>query len=203
MARFLLAKQGVFHTIQGEGALLGLPMVFIRLAGCSVGCPECDTDYAADRRVELSELLSEVSRHLYGATRWVWITGGEPTDQDLPELMRGLHTLPCKVAVATSGIREVGRGFCRDGADFLSVSPHDPATWVQRTCDQVNFVAGLNGRRLTDYDDILSHYEREISHKYVTPCDGKPETMRECLQWVRCHSGWKLGIQAHKVWGLP
>ncbi|HEV8642746.1 MAG TPA: 7-carboxy-7-deazaguanine synthase QueE, partial [Methylomirabilota bacterium] len=38
----------VFYSIQGEGATAGLPAVFVRLQGCSVGCRWCDTKYSWD-----------------------------------------------------------------------------------------------------------------------------------------------------------
>lgn len=37
---YLLAPEGVFWTLQGEGALQGTPMAFVRLAGCSVKCKQ-------------------------------------------------------------------------------------------------------------------------------------------------------------------
>ena len=36
----------VFRSFQGEGLLLGRRQVFVRLAGCSVGCRYCDTEWA-------------------------------------------------------------------------------------------------------------------------------------------------------------
>jgi len=36
----------VFRSWQGEGLLLGRRMVFVRLAGCTVGCRYCDTAWA-------------------------------------------------------------------------------------------------------------------------------------------------------------
>ncbi|MEO0541875.1 MAG: 7-carboxy-7-deazaguanine synthase QueE, partial [Cyanobacteria bacterium P01_A01_bin.105] len=32
-----------FHSLQGEGTWAGTSAFFIRLAGCDVGCPWCDT----------------------------------------------------------------------------------------------------------------------------------------------------------------
>ncbi len=34
----------MFETIQGEGAHTGIPSIFVRLQGCPVGCPWCDTN---------------------------------------------------------------------------------------------------------------------------------------------------------------
>ena len=33
----------VFSSLQGEGIYTGLPMTFVRLGSCSMGCRYCDT----------------------------------------------------------------------------------------------------------------------------------------------------------------
>src|SRR5438552_1906933 len=118
--RYALAANGVFWTIQGEGALLGEPMVFVRLAGCSVGCAECDTDYAVARRIGVEDLLKEIQHTVppqSTLTRpWVWLTGGEPTDQNIEPLVELLRTTGFRVALATAGIRVIPPNF----VDWLS-----------------------------------------------------------------------------------
>ena len=58
-----LASQGVYWTIQGEGHFVGEPMVFIRLAGCSVGCPKCDTNYKPVREATVDEIAHFIQPH--------------------------------------------------------------------------------------------------------------------------------------------
>jgi 7-carboxy-7-deazaguanine synthase len=96
-----------FFSIQGEGATAGLPAVFIRLQGCSVGCAWCDTRYSWDtgggRQADVAALVEEAASH---PCRRVVVTGGEPLesplfDQLLSELVAGQFT----IEVETSGTR--------------------------------------------------------------------------------------------------
>lgn len=209
MSTLPLAPDGVFWTIQGEGALRGTPMVFIRLAGCSVGCAGCDTDYRVAERVSVDEILARVlklqKRPAY-YPHWVWITGGEPTDHDLVPLIDGLRATQNNPALATSGVRSTL------GLDvaFLSVSPHSIDRWAQRGGTELKVVPGLNGMRL---DDVLK-VQHNFVHRYVQPLwhqtangpekDGAAtaESLRECVEFVLAHPDWTLTDQGHKGWGL-
>ena len=46
LAALSLPVVETFHSLQGEGLHAGRSAFFIRLAGCDVGCPWCDTKHS-------------------------------------------------------------------------------------------------------------------------------------------------------------
>lgn len=105
-----LAVHSIFQTIQGEGPFCGVPCVFVRLAGCNLQCPACDTDYTSNRQfMSTAEVVNEVSRLSVGDMRGnslVVITGGEPFRQDLYLLFRYLMAAGFYVQVESNGTLE-------------------------------------------------------------------------------------------------
>jgi 7-carboxy-7-deazaguanine synthase len=187
-----IARQGVYRSVQGEGALLGEPTTFVRLAGCSVGCAGCDTDYRPHRGATEAEVVAEVLA-VAGTARWAWITGGEPTDQHIAPLVAALRDAGLLVAVATAGVRPC------PPCDWVSVSPHAPGRPAQWHGHEVKLVSGLNG---LDLDACDPRDYPAFPHRYVVPCAGKAGELEKCRAWVDRHPGWRLGVQAHKLWRL-
>ena len=48
MERFLYVHE-IFPSFQGEGTLVGVPQVFVRLSGCNLRCSYCDSPEAWER----------------------------------------------------------------------------------------------------------------------------------------------------------
>jgi len=132
----------IFCSIQGEGLYVGERQVFVRLAGCKVGCTYCDTHesrtatprckvygdgevaaipnpvtvrWAAEEACRLVERFSPV--------KTVSITGGEPLEQSafagkLAEILKS-HNL--SVHLETNGIEVRGLEDVMENVDVISM----------------------------------------------------------------------------------
>lgn len=92
----------VWETLQGEGPLAGTPAVFVRLAGCDLRCPGCDTDYTSRRiRYSVGGLLAAVKS--FRGSGLVVFTGGEPLRQGLAPAIGELLRHDYTVQIETNG----------------------------------------------------------------------------------------------------
>lgn len=100
-----LDVHSIFPTIQGEGPFVGQPAIFIRLAGCNLQCPLCDTDYTEGRsRLSIPAIYDTVLENQHSFRPLIVITGGEPFRQaNLSQLVRFLIGKDFRVQIETNG----------------------------------------------------------------------------------------------------
>jgi 7-carboxy-7-deazaguanine synthase len=94
----------IFHSIQGEGRLLGTPSVFIRTSGCNLRCVWCDTPYtswqAEGEERSLKRIVAKVAAFL---PRHVVITGGEPLlAKQMVELSAAIKEMGAHITIETA-----------------------------------------------------------------------------------------------------
>ena len=111
----------IFHSIQGEGLLAGVPSIFIRTSGCNLRCHWCDTPYASWKPEGPEMSIEEILKKL---TEWncdhVVLTGGEPMiTPDLPELATVLRKQKKHITIETAGTIPPNGIPC----DLASISP--------------------------------------------------------------------------------
>ncbi|OIR18705.1 7-carboxy-7-deazaguanine synthase [mine drainage metagenome] len=111
----------IFHSIQGEGELTGVPSVFVRTSGCNLRCAWCDTPYASwnpeGAVMTVDSIVAEVGRHACGH---VVLTGGEPmVAPQIVELATELKMLGYHITIETAGTLPPGGIAC----DLASISP--------------------------------------------------------------------------------
>lgn len=71
----------IFKSIEGEGIRAGMPVTFIRLAGCNLRCSYCDTKYSYNEEANNAEIITPymiIERVKSMGCPNVTITGGEP-----------------------------------------------------------------------------------------------------------------------------
>ena len=91
----------IFHSIQGEGLMMGVPTTFVRTVGCNLRCEWCDTQYSMDGGEEMS--LDAIMDRI-GDVKHVCVTGGEPMLQpEMPELLGRLISAGKQVVLETNG----------------------------------------------------------------------------------------------------
>ena len=215
----------VYDSLQGEGVLTGLPMTILRLHGCAVGCPFCDTreTWAVDaenRRNSLADVLganplycemscSEIAHFLrsnYGHIKWVLLTGGEPAQQDLTGLVNALHDAGFKVALETSG---TATGHMGVPVDWVCVSPKinmpgglDVLPEVVNQADEIKFVVG----KPADLDKLMELLNRcnlkTGAQVCLQPMSTNERATAFCIQTVMEKGDWRLSLQTHKFMKL-
>ena len=102
----------IFHSLQGEGATIGTPTVFLRLALCNLACSWCDTKYTwdwehFDYKSEVVSLDIERVKDAILAFNCphLVITGGEPLLQqkELVPLIASMKAAGFYCEVETNG----------------------------------------------------------------------------------------------------
>lgn len=213
----------LYPSIQGEGCLTGVPMTIVRLHGCGVGCPWCDTKETwrarpEDRREALADALgrsplwAEADAAALAASvaafppRWALVTGGEPAEQDLRPLADALHARGLHAALETSGTA----GGCLGAPfDWVTVSPKADMPGGRPVLADVVAMADEVKQVVTGESDVAALEALLIAAPPKAGCV-------VCLQPVSRSSkatalcvtacserGWRLSVQVHTYLGLP
>lgn len=85
----LFSVNEIFVSIQGEGPSAGMPAIFIRLAGCNLNCPFCDTKHDVRMTLTTQEIVKAV-KCFKNQPQLLVITGGEPFLQPINLLVDAL-----------------------------------------------------------------------------------------------------------------
>lgn len=211
----------IFQTIQGEGVFTGLPAIFVRLQGCPVGCPWCDTRHtwvvdparevgsdAVLNRSNESDCWSKMSTEAILASferlgyraRHVVITGGEPCLYDLQALSAALVAAGYQVQIETSGTSEIKT----HDSTWVTVSPKigmkGGLPVLRSALERANEIKHpvATERHIEELDALLATATlREDVVIALQPISQKPRATE--LAMATCIArNWRLSIQTHK-----
>ena len=189
----------IFHSVQGEGAWMGVNAFFIRLAGCDVHCPWCDQKeswttkpYAQQSVRRLGSLAKQANPAI------VIITGGEPLMHDLQPLTQELRELGLRIHLETSGAYPFSGQF-----DWVTFSPKP----FKIPHDSIYFHANELKVIVANAEDL--HWAEEQGNKvhpttlkYLQPEWNSPHSQSLIMDYVLQHPDWRISLQSHKFLGV-
>jgi 7-carboxy-7-deazaguanine synthase len=110
----------IFYSVQGEGTLVGVPSVFVRVTGCNLRCVWCDTPYTSWKPEGLETSMAGICARVEAyKARHVVVTGGEPMMfAEVVPLTEALRGLGLHITVETAGTV-----FHPVQCDLMSISP--------------------------------------------------------------------------------
>lgn len=184
-----------FHSIQGEGAWTGSNAFFIRLAGCDVGCPWCDTKDSWNARCHPQRPIADLITEAKAANpAIVVITGGEPLLHNLSSLSTGLKAAGLRVHLETSGAHFFSGSF-----DWITLSPKQfkrPHESIYPQVSELKVVV-TNRSDLQWAEDQATKIPLDAV-QFLQPAWGTPDSYSLIFDYVLSHSEWRISLQTHK-----
>ncbi|MEM1369360.1 MAG: 7-carboxy-7-deazaguanine synthase QueE [Cyanobacteria bacterium P01_H01_bin.15] len=188
-----------FHSLQGEGAFSGVNAFFIRLAGCTVGCPWCDQKetWSAKRspRVALADITQLAADARPGI---VVVTGGEPLMHDLDPLAQSLHQHNLRCHLETSGAYPISGTW-----DWITLSPKSFKPPLSNNYAQIQEL-----KVIIAHPDDFQWAEAQAAQvapeipKYLQPEWSQPQSQTWIFDYILQNPQWRLSLQTHKYLGV-
>ncbi|NLL83014.1 MAG: 7-carboxy-7-deazaguanine synthase QueE [Lentisphaerae bacterium] len=198
----------IFESLQGEGANTGMPVVFLRLAGCNLACPWCDTDQSKFEMLTANQVIEQITAFNVKA---VIVTGGEPTiHTGLEEVLTRLKGRGYWLGLETNGMERppltwVGL------FDYVAVSPK---AMFSPLYDDDQMIGEADEVRIV-VDGDVGEFCREIRNRikaayyFLSPCErGGEFNIKETIELLgQLNAGhrsgrWLLSLQTHKLAGF-
>lgn len=207
-------------TIQGEGALIGEPTVFIRAGGCDYRCSWCDSLHAVESRyrhtwtsMSAEAVWDEVLRLSGGQPLTVSLSGGNPAIQDFGPVIAQGRAPGYRFACETQG--SIPRPWFT-ALNTLVLSPKPPSSgedvdWESfAACVAAGPPAGRTVMKIVVFDEVdyqwakAAHARHPDLPLYLQP--GNPEVDPEVpvdLQFLADRLGWLTENAMADGWFAP
>ncbi len=192
-----------FLSFQGEGIHAGRRAYFLRMFGCPVKCPWCDSVFAWNGKPrEFADEGQLACRAKNSRAEIAVITGGEPCAQNLTPLVTALKGCGLAVHLETSGTLEIPE---IDGArfDWVTVSPKlfkRPKKEALSRADEVKLIVCSVGE-ICQYAEIAREAENAKAYWIIPEYSksGDKELLEGICKFVEENGGrFRAGWQIHK-----
>jgi len=163
-------------TIQGEGALIGEPTLFIRSGGCDYRCSWCDSLHAVDKdyahtwkSMSPEAIWAEVNKLSGGQPLTVSISGGNPAIQDFAPVIALGKAQGYRFACETQG--SIAKAWFGD-LHMLVLSPKPPSSGVETdwaafdACIAAGRRAGACVLKIVVFDDADYAWAKAVAANY-------------------------------------
>lgn len=180
----------IFYSLQGEGRNTGRAAIFIRFAGCNLKCPFCDTDFSQYEEMSDEDILNRIKSY---PSRFVVLTGGEPSLQVDRLLVDLLHSHGYELAIETNGTHPIV-----DGIDWITCSPK--GNTVIKRCNELKCI-------FEETTQVPNDHGISAEYKYLQPCDVQDaernaQIVKRCFDYILQHPEWRMSLQTHKLVGF-
>lgn len=192
----------IFYSLQGEGRFTGTPAVFVRMSGCNLRCPFCDTQHQSGSEMSEDDIMQAIAQY---PARHVVITGGEPLLQLTPLLTTRLHYEGYFIQIETNGSVPYADG-C--SIDWITCSPKDKPLKLQR----IDELKVLFDSAASDNLDRITRLAQIPAKEYrLQPLDAamlakgdelfarNRNNLEETIKYILENPKWKLSLQTHKI----
>lgn len=188
----------IFESLQGEGPLMGRPMLFIRMAGCNLSCEWCDTKYAWEggNAMDTGQLVDIISSSELEYVCW---TGGEPllqADEIIKVIKRTMHKRHC---LETNGTMPIPYGHF----EHVVASPKDLCEDPPVNADFYKFVLDGDASEFEDVDNYAKDHSIEREKVFIQPkCSESYDALEAGRRfWELCVKyGFSLSPRLHIIY---
>ena len=162
-------------TIQGEGAVIGRPTVFVRTGGCDYRCTWCDTLHAVSSKfrhtwtpMSAEEIFAKVQELSNNKPILVSLSGGNPAIQPMEPLIKLGRTHGYSFMMETQG--SIAQDWFKE-LETLTLSPKPPSSGEETNYNKLDecLKAGQGSDislKIVIFDDKDYAYAQDIAARY-------------------------------------